>query len=191
MSCNQCIQLLGLLGAWFRRKEVDRAAAVGLCCHTMHQCTVFWVSYFARCRSTTQVGKQSIVISYFLSNISAKIVIGSCTSITASRKWDVFWDTVYISHFPVTQRPHFIICYNRVWRQRPQCTVVWGSDPSGSICRAPDRGLGAKPSWIDLKAFEHLGVKRISSLPITFPVFCKFSSTDECWYDTLHSCCKE
>jgi len=35
----------GLLGAWFRRKEVDSATAVGLC--YMHnapvrQCTVFW-----------------------------------------------------------------------------------------------------------------------------------------------------
>ena len=41
----------GLLGAWFRVNEVDSAAEVGLCCMsnaTMHQCAVFWVSYFVR-----------------------------------------------------------------------------------------------------------------------------------------------
>jgi len=37
----------GLLGAWFRRKEVESAAAVGLRC-TMHQCAVFLVSSYAR-----------------------------------------------------------------------------------------------------------------------------------------------
>jgi len=31
-SCNQCVQPAGLLGAWFRRKEVDSDAAVGQCC---------------------------------------------------------------------------------------------------------------------------------------------------------------
>jgi len=30
-SCNQCVQL-GAFGVWFRRKEVDSATAVGLCC---------------------------------------------------------------------------------------------------------------------------------------------------------------
>jgi len=33
-SCtdNQCVQLGAVGGAWFRRKEVERGAAVGLCC---------------------------------------------------------------------------------------------------------------------------------------------------------------
>ena len=32
-SCNQCVQFSsGLLEAWFRRKEVESAAVVGLCC---------------------------------------------------------------------------------------------------------------------------------------------------------------
>ena len=31
-SCNQCVQLGAVGGAWFRRKEVESAAAVGLCC---------------------------------------------------------------------------------------------------------------------------------------------------------------
>jgi len=33
----------GLLGAWFRRKEVESAAEVGLCCTQMHvlQCAAF------------------------------------------------------------------------------------------------------------------------------------------------------
>ena len=31
-SCNQCVQLAGLLGTWFKRKEVESAAGVGLCC---------------------------------------------------------------------------------------------------------------------------------------------------------------
>jgi len=42
---------IGAVGAWFRRKEFDSAAAVGqldcVVC-TMHQWAVFWVSYFAR-----------------------------------------------------------------------------------------------------------------------------------------------
>jgi len=39
---------IGSIGALFGRKEVDSAAAVGLCiARTMHQCAVFWVSYFA------------------------------------------------------------------------------------------------------------------------------------------------
>ena len=40
----------GLLGAWFRRKEVESAATVELCCthKAPHQCAVFWVSSFAR-----------------------------------------------------------------------------------------------------------------------------------------------
>jgi len=31
-SRNQCVQTAGLLGAWFRRKEVESTAGVGLCC---------------------------------------------------------------------------------------------------------------------------------------------------------------
>jgi len=38
----------GLLGAWFRINEVKIAAAFGCVARTMHQCTVFWVSYFAK-----------------------------------------------------------------------------------------------------------------------------------------------
>jgi len=33
-SCNQYAFSSGLLGTWFRRKEVESAAAVGLCCTT-------------------------------------------------------------------------------------------------------------------------------------------------------------
>jgi len=41
-SCNQCVQF-GLLGAWFRRTEVESATAIGLCSRPMHvhQCAVF------------------------------------------------------------------------------------------------------------------------------------------------------
>jgi len=31
-SCSQCVQLGAVGWAWFRRKEVDSAAAVRLCC---------------------------------------------------------------------------------------------------------------------------------------------------------------
>ena len=37
-SCNQCVQRAGLFGAWFRRKQVEIAAGVGLCC--MHNAPV-------------------------------------------------------------------------------------------------------------------------------------------------------
>jgi len=37
-SCNQCIQLGAVGGAWLKRKEVESAAAVGLCC--MHKAPV-------------------------------------------------------------------------------------------------------------------------------------------------------
>jgi len=39
-SCNQC---WGLSGTWFRRKEVESTAAVGLCCtdNAYAQCAVF------------------------------------------------------------------------------------------------------------------------------------------------------
>jgi len=30
-SCNQCVQLVAVMGAWFRRNEVESAAAVALC----------------------------------------------------------------------------------------------------------------------------------------------------------------
>ena len=39
----------GLLGAWFRRKEVERALQQLDCvARTKHQCAVFWVSSFTR-----------------------------------------------------------------------------------------------------------------------------------------------
>jgi len=79
--------------------------------------------------------------------------------------------------------------YNGVWRQRPQWTTVWGSAPSGSIGRAPDRRSGAKPSWSckPLSIWASKGDGKFAN----FSAFCKFSSTDECWYDTLYSCCAE
>ena len=30
--CNHCVQLGAVVGAWFRRKEIESIAAVGLCC---------------------------------------------------------------------------------------------------------------------------------------------------------------
>jgi len=39
----------GLLGVWFTVNKVESAAEVGQSvAHIMHQCAVFWVSYFAR-----------------------------------------------------------------------------------------------------------------------------------------------
>jgi len=68
-SCNKCVQL-GLLGALFRRKEVDSAGAVGLC--YMHSSSVrCLLGFFFRKTAilnqkvlkhqTGEVGKQSIV----------------------------------------------------------------------------------------------------------------------------------
>ena len=38
----------GLLGAWFRINEAESAAKLDCVARTLHQCAVFWVSYFTR-----------------------------------------------------------------------------------------------------------------------------------------------
>jgi len=38
----------GLLAAWFRINEARALQKLGCVARTMHQCTVFWVSYFTR-----------------------------------------------------------------------------------------------------------------------------------------------
>jgi len=105
-SLNRVINAFssGLLGAWFRRKEVESAAAVGLCC-TKHQCTVFW---FPLSQSNAEVldrwggETKHHLISYFLSNTSAKNYRSRIVhvKIIASQMWDVFWDTYNnLQHF--------------------------------------------------------------------------------------------
>jgi len=83
------------LGAWFRRKEVDSAAAVGL----LHaQCTNALYSGFPISQGNAEVldrcgGKtEHRMISYFLSNISAKNYRNRIVyvKIIASRRWEVF-----------------------------------------------------------------------------------------------------
>ena len=43
-SCNQCVQPAGLTRAWLRRKEVESATGVGLCC--MHNTPVCYLLGF-------------------------------------------------------------------------------------------------------------------------------------------------
>ena len=103
MSCNQCVQPLVQLGAWFMRKEVDSAAAVGLCCTHNTPCSTL-SSGFPISQGNAEAldrwgGKtKHHMIPYFLGNISAKhyrnrIVYAKTI---ASQRWNVFWDTVYI-----------------------------------------------------------------------------------------------
>jgi len=72
----------------------------------------------------------------------------------------------------------------------PQWTIVWRQHPSGSIGTAPVGGQGAKPSWgWSCKLLSIWASKGDGKIEIAkFSVSCKFSSTDECCYDTLNSC---
>jgi len=95
---------LGLLGAWYSRKEVESAVAVGL---LRAQCTSALSSAFPVSQGNVEAldrwgakTKQRL-ISYFLSNTSAKnyhswivYVKLSSVKIIASQMWDVFWDTM-------------------------------------------------------------------------------------------------
>ena len=94
-SCNQCVQPAGLLGAWFMRKEVESAAGVGL---LRAQCTSALSSGFPISQGNAVAlerwgGKtKRRLISYFLSNISAKNYRNRnvCVTTIASQMRDVF-----------------------------------------------------------------------------------------------------
>jgi len=100
-SCNQCIQPAGLLGPWFRKKEVESAAGVGLCC-THSAARLF--SEFPISQGNAEAlerwgGKtKHCLTSYFLRNTSAKNYRNWIVwvKIITSQRWDVFWDTVYM-----------------------------------------------------------------------------------------------
>jgi len=50
-SCNQCVQLGAVVGAWFtymREKKSRALQQLDCVARTKHQCTVFWVSSFAK-----------------------------------------------------------------------------------------------------------------------------------------------
>jgi len=79
----------GLLGTWFKRKEVESAAAVGLCCMhkaPLHQCPVFWPRFPLSQGNAKTLGRwggktKHHLISYFISHTSAEnIAVWSCTS---------------------------------------------------------------------------------------------------------------
>jgi len=80
-SLNLVINAWGFWEAWFKRKEVESAAAVGLCC--MHEAPLRRILGFLFCK---------VMLKHFLSNTSAKnyccwIVY---VKIIASQRWDVF-----------------------------------------------------------------------------------------------------
>ena len=90
----------GLLGAWFRRKEVESAAAVGLCC--THNAPLLSSEFPISPGSAEPLnrwgGKTKYrLISYFLINTSAKYYRHRIVyvKIKANQRWDVFRDTVY------------------------------------------------------------------------------------------------
>ena len=103
-SRNQCVQLGAVVGAWFRRNELDSAAAVGLCC--MHNAPVCCLLGFLFLQGNAEAldkwgGKaKHRLIYYFLTNTSAKNCRNRIVyvNIIASQRSDVFWDTVY--YFP-------------------------------------------------------------------------------------------
>jgi len=76
---------LGLLGMHGSGKKKSRALQKLDCVAcTMHQCSVFWASFFAKkCRNTKgAVGKQSIFwfLTFLVTLLPKVIVIGSCMS---------------------------------------------------------------------------------------------------------------
>jgi len=89
----------GLLVAWYRRKEVESAAAVALLHSqsTSALCSGFPVSH-GNAEALDRWGEQTKqrLISYFLSNTSAKNYCNRTVyvKIITSQRWDVFWDTV-------------------------------------------------------------------------------------------------
>jgi len=78
-SRNRCVQPPGLLGVWFRRKEIERAAGVGLCC--THSAPVrcllgFLFRKVMQKHYGGEVGKQSIVwFLTFLVTLLPKIIL--------------------------------------------------------------------------------------------------------------------
>ena len=93
-SCNQCAQLGAVMGAWFRRKEVDSTPAVGLCCTynaTVHCILGFLFRTVMLKHWIGEVGKQSII--WFLTFLPKIIVIRSCMS-SERQDGTFFWDTV-------------------------------------------------------------------------------------------------
>jgi len=96
VSCNQRVQF-GAIGGmvwWFRRKEVESAAAVGLCC--THKAPVRYLLGFLFRKVmlkhwTVEVGKQSIVwFLTFSTTLLPKIdIIGSCSKSKVGGFWDI------------------------------------------------------------------------------------------------------
>ena len=84
-SCNQCIQLAAVVGAWFRINEVKSAAEVGLCCtHNapVHCLLDFLFRKVMEKHWIGEVGKQSIVwfLTFSVTLLPNIIVIGLCMS---------------------------------------------------------------------------------------------------------------
>ena len=88
--------LQGLLEAWFRRKELDSAAAVGRCC--MHNASLHGLLGFLFRKGNAEAldrlgGKaKHHLIAHFLSNTSAQNYRNRIVyvKIIVSRRWDVF-----------------------------------------------------------------------------------------------------
>jgi len=100
-STNFVINAFGsgaVMGAWFRRKKVESAPAVGLCCMHNALSSVFPLS---QCKHQIgEVGKQSIVwfLTFSVTLLPKTIVIGSdrvCQDYSKS-KVGRFWDSVYV-----------------------------------------------------------------------------------------------
>jgi len=91
----------GLLGAWFRKKEVESNPAVGLCCtyNAPVRCLLFLLSQCNAEALDRWGGKtKHHLISCFLSNTSAKNYRNRIVyvKLITSKMWDVLWDTAYI-----------------------------------------------------------------------------------------------
>ena len=74
-SCNQCVQLRAVGGSWFRRKEVENAAGVGLCCtHNAPVRCLLGFLFRKVIKTLERWGEKTKhhLMSYFLSNTSAK-----------------------------------------------------------------------------------------------------------------------
>jgi len=77
------IGTLGLLGAWFRRKKVDSAAAVGLCCAHNWPVRCLLGFLFRKAEALDRWGEKTKHIWFLTSSatfLPKIIVIGSCMS---------------------------------------------------------------------------------------------------------------
>jgi len=100
------INVFSFWGTWFMRKEVKSAAAVGLRCK--HKAPVHCLVrfLFAEALDRWDGKTKHHLISYFLSNTSAKNYHNRIVyvKIIASQRWNVFWDTVYITLCGIQQQ---------------------------------------------------------------------------------------